>query len=89
MDNQSHKETCSEPDNMENETKIALFVGGNADGWTKEIDEIEIRLSWQNSSYLSRGTLETKEFGTVQVYVLEEMKSEEENQRMQIIRKFL
>jgi hypothetical protein len=29
---------------MENETKLALFVGGNADGWTKEINETEITL---------------------------------------------
>lgn len=74
---------------MENETKIALFVGGNADGWTKEIDENEVRLSWQGSYYLSKGKLETKEFGTVQVYVLEGMKREEENRRMEIIKKVL
>ena len=74
---------------MENKTKLALFVGGIADGWTKEINEIESRLNWQGSSYISRGTLETKEFGTVQIYVLEAMKSEEERQRMEIIRKSL
>ena len=74
---------------MEKETKQALFVGGNADGFTKEINEIEARLNWQGSLYTSRGTLETKQFGTVQVYVLEGMKSEEENLRMEIIRKVL
>jgi hypothetical protein len=74
---------------MENKTKLALFVGGIADGWTKEINEIESRLNWQGSSYISRGTLETKEFGTVQIYVLEAIKSEEERQRIEIIRKSL
>lgn len=74
---------------MENETKIALFVGGNADGWTKEINEIEARLDWQGSRYLSRETLETKEFATVRVYVSEGMKTEEENRRMEIIKKVL
>lgn len=74
---------------MENELKLALFVGGVADGWTKEINEIESRLNWQGSFYISRGTLETKEFGTVQIYVLEAMKNEEERQRMEIIKKSL
>ena len=74
---------------MVNETKLALFVGGNADGWTKDINEIEAWLSWQGSFYISRGTLETNQFGSVQVYVLEGMKSEEESQRMEIIRKVL
>ena len=74
---------------MENETKLALFVGGFADGFTKEINKIESRLNWQGSFYISRGTLETKEFGTVQIYVLEGMKSEEEKQRMNIIKKVL
>ncbi len=74
---------------MGNEKKLALFVGGIADGWTKEINEIEPRLNWQGSFYISRETLETREFGTVQIYVLEEMKSEEERQRMAIIKKSL
>jgi hypothetical protein len=74
---------------MVNETKLALFVGGNADGWTKDINEIELRLSWQGSFYISRGTLETNQFGSVQVYVLEGMKSYEETQRMEIIKKVL
>ena len=74
---------------MENELKLALFVGGIADGWTKEINEIESRLNWQGSFYISRGALQTKEFGTVQIYVLEGMKNEEERQRTQIIKKAL
>ena len=74
---------------MENETKLALFVGGNADGWTQEITEIESRLKWHGSHYISRGTLETKTLGTVQVYVLESMESHEENQRLEIIKKVL
>ena len=74
---------------MENETKLALFVGGNADGWTKEINETESRLKWQDSYYMSKGQLDTKQFGTVQVYVLENMKGEEETQRMELIKKVL
>lgn len=74
---------------MENETKLALFVGGNADGWTKEISETEQRLSCYGSDYISKGMMETKKFGAVQVYVLEEMKAEEERQRMEIIKKVL
>jgi hypothetical protein len=74
---------------MENEMKLALFVGGFADGFTEEINKIESQLNWQGSFYISRGTLETKEFGTVQIYVLEGMKSEEEKQRMNIIKKVL
>jgi hypothetical protein len=74
---------------MNNETEMALFVGGNADGWTKEINETEMRLKWQGSYYISKGKLETKQFGTVQVYVLESMKDEEEEQRMQLIKKVL
>jgi hypothetical protein len=74
---------------MENETKLALFVGGNADGWTKEINEIESRLKWQGSYYMSRGELETKKFGTVRVYVLESMTGEEEVQRMELLKKVL
>jgi hypothetical protein len=74
---------------MENETKLALFVGGNVDGWTKEITEIEPKLNWHGSHYTSRGTLETKKLGTVQVYVFEGMKSEEERQRMEILKKVL
>ena len=69
--------------------KLALFVGGFADGFTEEINKIESQLNWQGSFYISRGTLETKEFGTVQIYVLEGMKSEEEKQRMNIIKKVL
>ena len=74
---------------MENETNLALFVGGFADGFTKEINKTESRLNWQGSFYLSRGTLETKEFGIVQIYVLEGMKSEEESKRLNIIKKAL
>ena len=74
---------------METETKLALFVGGNADGFTKEINEIEPRLNWQGSFYIPRGILMTKEFGTVRIYVFEGMKDEEERQRMNIIRKVL
>jgi hypothetical protein len=74
---------------MKNETKLALFVGGFADGWTNEITEVEFRLNWQGSFYISRGTLETKKFGTVRVYVSEGMKSEEERQRIDIIKKVL
>lgn len=74
---------------MENETKVALFVGGNADGWTKEVAEIEPRLNWQGSRYVSRRTLGTKEFGTVLVYVFEGMKSDEERLRIEIIKKVL
>ena len=74
---------------MENETKLALFVGGSADGWTKEITETDTRLKWQGSYYISRGTLETKKFGTVQVCVLESMNVQEEAQRMELIKKVL
>jgi hypothetical protein len=73
----------------EERTKLALFVGGNADGWTKEIDEAEPRLNWYGSRYILRGTLETKDLGTVQLYVLEEMNNDEEKQRLEIIRKVL
>ena len=74
---------------MENKTKLALFVGGNADGWTKEINETEPRLKWQGSYYIPKGKLETKQFGTVHVYVLEGMKGEEEVQRIELIKKVL
>jgi hypothetical protein len=74
---------------MANKTKLALFVGGVADGWTKEIDENEPRLNWYDTAYISRGSLETRTLGTVQVYVVENMKSEEENLRMEIIKKSL
>lgn len=74
---------------MENETRLTLFVGGNADGWTKEINEIEPRLYWQGCYYIARGKLEIKQFGIVQVYVLEGMKNEEEVQRMELIKKVL
>jgi hypothetical protein len=74
---------------MEKNIKTALFVGGNADGWTKEISEVEPRLNWQGCYYLSRGILETKEFGTVQIYVLESMSAAEEGQRVEIINKAL
>lgn len=74
---------------MENEKKTALFVGGIADGMTNEINDVEARLNWQGSYYLSRGTLDTKEFGTVQLYILEGMKSEEESKRLEIVNKVL
>lgn len=74
---------------MEKETKLALFVGGFADGWTKEINEVKPLLNWQGSIYASRGTLQTRKFGTVQLYVFEDMKSEEERQRMEIIKRVL
>jgi hypothetical protein len=74
---------------MEDETKLALFVGGNADGFTQKIAQIEPELDWYSNSYLLRGSLETKTLGTVQVYVLATMRAEEENQRMEIIKKVL
>jgi hypothetical protein len=74
---------------MEQEAKTALFVGGNADGWTNEFAEIQSKLNWCGSDYISKGTLETKKFGTVQVYVFEDMKAEEENLRLEIIKKSL
>ena len=74
---------------MVNKTKLALFVGGVADGWTKEIGEIEPRLNCYDTAYISRGSLETRALGTVQVYVLENMKSEEEDLRMELIKKSL
>ncbi len=52
---------------MENKKKTALFVGGNADGWTNEINDVEAQLNWQDSLYISKGTIDTKEFGTVQI----------------------
>jgi hypothetical protein len=36
---------------MENETYLALFVGGNADGFTQEITVIEARLNWYGNAY--------------------------------------
>jgi hypothetical protein len=74
---------------MENKTKTALFVGGFADGWTKEIVEIQPRLQWSNTTYILRGDLETKSLGAVYVYVSEAMNGEEENSRMEIIKKSL
>jgi hypothetical protein len=74
---------------MESETKLALFVGDNADGFTQEITKIEPELNWYGNSYISRRSLETKTLGTVQVYVLATMSIEEEILRMKIIRRAL
>jgi hypothetical protein len=74
---------------MQDETKTALFVGGKADGWTNEFAEIQSKLNYHGSNYILKGTLETKNLGTVQVYVFENMKSEEENLRLEIIKKSL
>jgi len=74
---------------MENETKLALFVGGNADGFTQEITTDEPRLNCSGDSYISRGLLETKTLGTVRLYVFGDMESEEEARRMAIIKKVL
>ncbi len=68
---------------MENETKLALFVGGIADGKTKEIGEPEPRLNYHGVIYALRGKVETKEFGTAQIYALESMKVEETARRIE------
>ncbi len=67
---------------MENKTKLALFVGGKADKTTREINQVEPRLHVELVTYISRGILETKEFGVVQIYVLEGMKADEEARRI-------
>lgn len=72
--------------NMENETKLALFIGGDADGKTKEIIGTESRLKWLNSVYLSLGTLETEKDGSVEIYALDGMKPEEINKRVERIK---
>ena len=74
---------------MENETKLALFVGGSVDGRIMEVGENEPRLNWYESYYISRGTLATKQYGTVLLYVLDGMNSEEEKQRLEVIKKVL
>ncbi len=74
---------------MENETKLALFVGGSVDGQIMEVSENESRSNWYDSNYISRGTLETKQYGTVLLYVLEAMNGEEERQRLEVIKKVL
>ncbi|MCA1638806.1 MAG: hypothetical protein LC768_10825 [Acidobacteria bacterium] len=74
---------------MEKETKLALFVGGSVDGQIMEVAKIESRLYWYGSYYNSRGMLETKQYGTVLIYVLDSMKSEEERQRLKVIKKVL
>lgn len=74
---------------MENEKRIALFVGGNADGYTQELTEIREQLNWYGNSYVLRGLLETRTLGTVQLYILKSMKSDEESLRIEIIKKSL
>ncbi len=74
---------------MENKTKLALFVGGSVDGQVIELKEIEPRLNWYGSDYISRGIFQTKQYGAVQLYILEEMKVEEERQRLELIKKVL
>jgi hypothetical protein len=72
---------------MNNAAKLALFVGGNADGFTQEVTKIEPVLNWYGNSYISRGPLETRTLGTVQLYVLAGMKRDEEILRTEIIKK--
>jgi hypothetical protein len=70
---------------MENELKLALFLGGVADNQTRKISQVESRLQWHGSYYLSRGETESEKFGTVWIYVLEGMSSDEEKRRVERI----
>jgi hypothetical protein len=54
-----------------------------------KINEFESRLNLQGSFYIFHGALETNKLGMVQVYMLENMKSDQECQRMEIIKKVL
>lgn len=74
---------------METNVKLALFVGGNADGQIIDITEVEPRLDVVGSAYISKGSLMTSKYGTVQIYLLEGMKDDEQSRRMEIIKKVL
>ncbi len=72
--------------NMENELKLAIFLGGIADNKTKRISHAEPRLHWDGFFYICRGEVESKKFGTVWIYVLEKgMTKEEEERRVKMI----
>ncbi len=72
---------------MENEKKIAYFVGGEANGLTREISNVEMRVRYFDWTYLSRGVLDTKEFGRVQIYALEGLNHKEEQRLVDRIKK--
>ncbi len=74
---------------MEDQKVSALFIGGNADGRTTEIERIEPRLECHGSFYVFRDALRTRKLGVVQMYVLEGMPLSEERKRLEIIEKSL
>jgi hypothetical protein len=70
---------------MENEINI-LFVGGPLNGQMKVSKTKEGRLNSYDTYYLLKGEIETKKYGRIHIYALENMNSSEEERLIEKIK---